>query len=154
MLSAYIKKCKEIAKKVKSGEISQTTRNYLKTMGIIRDREVIKDYDRLMSELRNKVDDASKLISYLTPKALEELPADPFIDNAERIYEELKTWSTGVKNNPSKPLRLAHLNTEDLSLNLKEFATVAKRQTANKTNKDVKNQPVQMSIYDDENQNV
>jgi len=130
VVRSYIKKCNEIAKQVMNENLTPSSRKYLKTMGLITDRQFIKNYDVLLSQIKNKVDDASKLLSYLTPKDIDKLPADPFIDKSRSLYNELTSWSTSVKETNARPLKLAHIQVESLSANLKEFAMVAKRQPA------------------------
>ena len=153
VVNAYVKQCINVATKVKSGEISPSTRKYLKALGLVKEREVIKDKNRLFAQLRNKSDDARKLSQYLTAKQIEKLKNDPFIDNAEELYQELTSWATSLKNQQEKPLVLANLKVDELSPNLKELATVAKRQPvisktfkAVKQNSDVK----QISLYDED----
>lgn len=155
VIKGYIKKCNEVARKVKINEISPSVRKYLKTMGLIRDREVIKDNTKILAGIKNKVDDASKLLSYLSSKGIERLSSDPFIDNAEKIYLELISWAESVKNVYPKPLKLVQLDAEKLSPMLKEFVMVAKRQPANAValkNKTFRagSTEEQLSLFDDE----
>lgn len=153
VLNSYIKQCTSIARKVKSGEISVTTRNYLKTLGIVQDRQVINDFNKILADLKNKTDDARKVITYLTEKKIGQLSSDPFIDDAEELLKEFTSWATATKNDFARPLKLAHVQTDTLTPRLKEYAVVAKRQAKLKLKPSAKtkaqeNQPVQMSLYD------
>ena len=158
VLNSYVKQCTNIARKVKSGEITVTTRNYLKTLGIIKERQPITNFNSILAQLKNKTDDARKVIEYLSEKKIDALSTDPFIDDAEQVFKELTDWATEVKKTDSRPLRLAHINADILTPKLKEFVSVAQRHAKTLIQKrfvavQPKNTAVQISIYDDENEN-
>ena len=154
--NAYIKQCSAVATKVKKEEITPTTRKYLKALGLVGERETIKNTQKLFIELKKKCDEARKLLPYLTNKQIKKLEADPFIDDAEGLYEELTSWAMTFKGDTDKTLTPAKLQIQGLSPKLKELVAIAKRQpkTLQPSGKKPKSSASgeQISLFDDESE--
>lgn len=123
VINRYISKCKIVAKKVKEGDYI-STRDYLKTMGLVKDYEQIKNPEAIVRAIREKANNATLLRDdYLKKSSIDGLYSDPFIDEADKLYEELSLWETEIKQEQPKAYKMPK---HDKIVTLGEYVSISR----------------------------
>ena len=154
-------RCDSLSEKIVLKKLTDSDRKYLIGLGLIKEREVIKDYNALYVALRMKADQINSLTKkYLSAskvlknKGIEPLKDDKLIQDAKALYEELKLWLEFTKTSEPKYAFKSpkDLKTDELGFvpKLQLAAKVAKKEFSPSVAKRQKQQSSgeQQNLYD------
>lgn len=156
-VKAFISKYERIENKIEQLSFTQTVRDSLVDLGLIKrrtqEKELVANQEYLLEKIEDKISKAQRLLSYLNAKNIDKLEKNPAL---KQMYKEILDWASFTKNTEDEALIIAKRNGISLYKDyvfLSQPANVIKKQNkinsqsvANNSSSTTDNEPTQLSL--------